>query len=79
MEPTRAFPSWFLRIECDRCGKVTMLNEAHMTEHRRGIVLRILLNRMRHDGCGGRPSRAELLTGIDGVSSRPVRRIVLLG
>jgi hypothetical protein len=29
--------------------------------------------------CGGRPSRAELLTGIDGVSSRPVRRIVLLG
>ena len=28
--PFRAFPSWFLRIECDRCGKVTMLNEAHM-------------------------------------------------
>ena len=21
-EPFRAFPSWFLRIECDRCGKV---------------------------------------------------------
>jgi hypothetical protein len=34
---------------------------------------------MRHDGCGGRPGRAELLSGIDGVSSRPVRRIVLLG
>ena len=79
MEPMRAFPSWFLRVECERCGKVTMLNEAHMTEHRRGIVLRVLLSRMRHDGCGGRPSRTELLTGIDGVSSRPVRRIVLLG
>jgi hypothetical protein len=33
--------------------------------------------RMRHDGCGGLPGRAELLTGIEGASSRPVRRIVL--
>ena len=39
--------------------------------------VRILLSQLRH-GCGGRPSRAELLTGIDGVSGRPVRRIVLL-
>ena len=30
-EPFRAFPSWFLRIECDRCGMVRMLNEAHVT------------------------------------------------
>jgi hypothetical protein len=45
----------------------------------RGMVLRVLLSRMRHDGCGGRAGRAELLTGIEGVSSRPVRRIVLLG
>ncbi len=43
------------------------------------MPLRDLLARMRHDGCGGRPARAELLTGIDGVSSRPVRRIVLMG
>ena len=33
---------------------------------------------MRHDGCGGLAGKAELLTGIEGVSSRPVRRIVLL-
>ena len=26
-EPFAAFPSWFLRIECDRCGKVQMINE----------------------------------------------------
>jgi hypothetical protein len=32
---------------------------------------------MRHDGCGGRAGRVELLSGIDGVASRPVRRIVL--
>jgi hypothetical protein len=28
-EPLAAFPSWFLRIECDRCGKVQMVNEVH--------------------------------------------------
>jgi hypothetical protein len=27
-EPFVAFPSWFLRITCDRCGKDRMLNEA---------------------------------------------------
>ena len=34
--PLRAFPSWFLRITCDRCGKATMLNEAHTGERRGG-------------------------------------------
>jgi hypothetical protein len=33
---------------------------------------------MRHDGCGGLAGKAELLTGIDSVSSRPVRKVVLL-
>jgi hypothetical protein len=47
----------FLRIECERCGKVRMVNE----------------------GCGGLPARAELLTGVEGVTSRSVRRIVLRG
>jgi hypothetical protein len=28
-------------------------------------------------GCGGLPGRAELLTGIEGAGSRPVRKIVL--
>jgi hypothetical protein len=27
-EPFNAFPAWFLRIECDRCGKVQMVNQA---------------------------------------------------
>ena len=26
LEPFSAFPSWFMRIECDRCGKVQMVN-----------------------------------------------------
>ena len=74
-EPFAAFPSWFLRIECDRCGKDRMVNEAPAPWRAR--TLRDILRIMRHDGCGGRAGRVELLTGIDGVSSRPVRRIVL--
>jgi hypothetical protein len=78
-EPFAAFPSWFLKVTCDRCFKDRMLNEVHAPERQRDMPLRVLLSRMRHDGCGGRAARAELLTGIDGVSSQPVRRIVLLG
>ena len=74
-QPLAAFPSWFLRITCDRCGKDRMVNEAHAPW--RDKTLREILARMRHDGCGGLPGRAELLTGIEGASSRPVRRIVL--
>jgi hypothetical protein len=31
------------------------------------MALRVLISRMRHEGCGGRAGRAELLTGIDDV------------
>ena len=74
-EPFAAFPSWFLRIECDRCGKVQMINEVHFA--RPNMPIRAILPKMRHDGCCGRAGKAELLTGIEGVSSRPVRKIVL--
>jgi hypothetical protein len=56
-----------------------MLNEAHTGARRGSLPLRILIARMRHEGCGGGAGKVELLTGIDGVSSRPVRRIVLRG
>ena len=71
-EPFAAFPSWFLRIECDRCGKVQMINEAHFARPK--MPIRAILAKMRHDGCGG---KAELITGIEGVSSRSARRIML--
>ena len=76
-EQFRAFPSWFLRIECDRCGQMQIVNEVHATNGQRNMPLRDLLARSRHRGCGGRAARVELVTGIEGVSSRPVRRIVL--
>ena len=41
------------------------------------MLLRDIIAKLRHDGCGGRAQRAELLTGTEGASSRPVRRIVL--
>ena len=43
------------------------------------LSIRTIPDKMRYDGCGGRAGKAELLTGIEGVSSRPVRRIVLMG
>jgi len=32
--------------------------------------LRDIIDRMRHDGCGGKARKVELLTGIEGASSR---------
>ena len=52
-----------------------MFNEVHSAQ--RAMLIRDILAKMRHDGCGGRAGKAELLTGIEGVSSRPVRRILL--
>jgi hypothetical protein len=53
-----------------------MLNEAHAWWPNR--TLRAILARMRHDGCGGLAGKAELLSGIEGMSSRSVRKIVLI-
>jgi hypothetical protein len=75
VRPLWAFPSWFLRIECERCGKVQLINEMHMP--RRDLPIRTIIDRMRHDRCGGQPARVELLTGVESVSLQPVRRIVL--
>jgi hypothetical protein len=68
------FPSWFMRITCDRCGKDRMMNEVHPAQ--RDLPIREIIKRARHDGCGGRAGKVELMTGIDG-SSRPLRRIVV--
>jgi hypothetical protein len=40
------------------------------------MLIRDIIARMSH---GGRAGKVELLTGIEGASSRPVRKIVLLG
>jgi hypothetical protein len=57
---------------------MTILTEAPTRGWRREMPIRDLLARMRHDGCGGLPGKAELLTGIEGASSRPVRKIVVI-
>jgi hypothetical protein len=78
-EPFSAFPSWFLRITCDRYGEDRLINETQASARQRDMPLRSLITRMRHDGCGGGAGKAELLTEIEDVSIRPVRKIVLLG
>jgi hypothetical protein len=75
-QPFAAFPSWLLRVTCDRCGKDRFLVETHFD--RRDMLLRDIIRRGRHDGCGGGAGKVELLTGVPGVTSRPVRLIVLV-
>jgi hypothetical protein len=67
-EPFNAFPSWFLRITCARCGQEHMVNQVHAAKS--DLPLRDILAKMRHERCGGLAGKAELLTGIEGVSSR---------
>jgi hypothetical protein len=74
-EPFAAFPLWFMRVTCERCGQERMFNEMHSAQ--RSMLIRDILDKMRHDGCGGLAGKAELVTGTEGVSSRPVRRILL--
>jgi hypothetical protein len=75
--PLRAFPSWSLRIECGRCGKKWIVNEADAPW--RDLWLAEILARARHEGCGGRAAKAELLTDTEAASSGRVRRILLRG
>ena len=75
-EPFRAFPSWFMRITCDRCGQERTFSETNAAQG--GMLIRDIIAKMRHDGCGGRAGKVELLTGIEGASSRPVRKIVVV-
>jgi hypothetical protein len=42
-EPFGAFPSWFMRVTCDRCGKVQIFSETNMK--RGDMRLRAILDR----------------------------------
>ena len=61
-----------MRVTCDRCGQQRMFSETHAAGQR-DMLIRDIIARMRHDGCGGTAGKVELLTGIEGASSRPVR------
>ena len=63
-EPFSAFPSWFMRITCDRRGKDRVISETHASAAQRDMPIRETVKRMRHDGCGGRAGKVELMTGI---------------
>jgi hypothetical protein len=52
-EPFSAFPSWFLHLRPLRQGAVLFVPEVHAGRWR-DRLLRQILSKMRHDGCGGR-------------------------
>jgi hypothetical protein len=47
---------------------VQWINQAHMP--RSDLPLRTILARMRHEHCGGRAAKAELLTGTEAAAVR---------
>jgi hypothetical protein len=49
-----------MRVACERCGQERMFNEAHASAAQRGMLIRDILDKMRHDGCGGLAGKAEL-------------------
>jgi hypothetical protein len=55
-EPFRAFPSWSLRITCDRCGKDRMFSETHAAQG--DMLIRDILKP------SGPPSRAPATASI---------------
>jgi hypothetical protein len=70
-EPFRAFPSWFMRITCDRCGQQRMFSETHSAQ--RDMLIRDIIARMRHDGCVGRAGKVESATSAGRGSGRRSR------
>ena len=72
-----AFPSWFIRMECDRCGR-EHYTTVHMAAIWQGAPVAEVIARMHHEDCGGRPKLVELVTDVAG-GSQPTRQIRLLG
>ena len=65
--PLRAFPSWFLRITCERCGKATMMNEAHTNEQPASSLNEPMV--AMYLNCRGRgaiPNRRHALPSLQG-------------
>ena len=76
--PLSAFPSWFLRMECERCGAVRHTSQVHMPAIWQDAAVREVVLRLLHEGCGGAPKVVELVTTIEG-SGRKARRVRLMG
>jgi hypothetical protein len=54
-EPLNAFPSWFLRIVCERCGEDLMFSETNSA--RDNMLIRDILERMRQTVAAGGQGR----------------------
>ena len=68
-EPFNAFPSWFLRITCDRCGKVQMVNQVHYARPTmliREILAKGVSSKWGYDDTGGTVGRVDSRPGERG-------------
>ena len=74
--PLRAFKSWYLRMECGKCGRERWLAETHLSiAGKGGMLIRDLIPRLRHgERCDGEPRVVELITGIPGIQPN-IRRM----
>src|SRR6185369_7704035 len=64
--PLSAFPSWFLRMECERCGAERYTNQVHMSAIWQDATVREVFLRLHHEGCGGLPKVVEFVDAIAG-------------
>jgi hypothetical protein len=74
-EPFNAFPSWFLRITCDRCGKVQDGQRGEARLKRSDMLIRDIIDRMRHDRmrrqgwCGWSRSGSTSRQAVDAIGN----------
>ena len=47
--PLSAFPSWFIRMECERCGQERYTNEVHLPQWKDARLSEVVL-RLSHEG-----------------------------
>ena len=56
-EPFAAFPRWFLRITCDRCGQQRMFSETRSAQ--RDMLINSTWRRENSDASGGQPAASS--------------------
>jgi hypothetical protein len=60
-------------MECAVCGRERYTNQVHMPSVWQDAMLQQIVERMHHEGCGGRPKLVELVTNVAGGRRRSLR------
>lgn len=77
--PLSAFPSWLIRIECERCGGDQLTDQSQLPLGAQKAMVCEVVACIRHKDCGGSAKLIELISGIEGSTmATPARRIRLM-